>query len=76
MELLGDVSLVEARFGAFGDSANFTKDMCTVCAERSRGSKIVLDAPNGTPRCRGSCGISFKFVLEIGLVSVQGNCMV
>jgi hypothetical protein len=26
----------------------------TVCAERTRGSKIVLDVPNGTPRCWGS----------------------
>jgi hypothetical protein len=39
-----------------------TQDMCTVCTERTRGSKFVLDAPNGTPRCRGSCGITFKSV--------------
>ena len=25
-------------------------DMCTVCAERTIGSEIVLDAPDGTPR--------------------------
>ena len=36
-----------------------TQDRCTVCAECSLGSKIVLDAPDGNPRCRGSCGISF-----------------
>ena len=29
------------------------QDRCTVCAERTIGSKIVLDAPDGTPRCVG-----------------------
>jgi hypothetical protein len=27
----------------------FTQDRCTVCAERTTGSKIILDAPDGTP---------------------------
>jgi hypothetical protein len=27
-----------------------TQDKCMVCVERYIGSKIVLDAPNGTPR--------------------------
>ena len=27
-----------------------TQDKCTVCAERTIGSKIILDAPNGTSR--------------------------
>ena len=27
---------------------NFTQDKCTVCAERTIGSTIVLDAPDGT----------------------------
>ena len=26
-----------------------TQDSCTLCAERTIGSEIVLDAPNGTP---------------------------
>jgi hypothetical protein len=26
-----------------------TQDGCTVCAERTIGSKIILDAPDGTP---------------------------
>ena len=30
----------------------FMQDRCTVCAERTIGSEIVLDAPGGTPRCR------------------------
>jgi hypothetical protein len=27
-----------------------TQDRYTVCAERTIGSKIILDAPDGTPR--------------------------
>ena len=27
-----------------------TQDKCTVCAERTIGSEIVLDTPDGTPR--------------------------
>jgi hypothetical protein len=27
-----------------------TQDRWTVCAERSMGSEIILDAPSGTPR--------------------------
>ena len=27
-----------------------TQDKCTVCAEHTIGSEIVLDAPDGTPR--------------------------
>jgi hypothetical protein len=26
------------------------EDRCMVCAKHSKGSKIVLDAPDGTPR--------------------------
>jgi len=26
------------------------QDRCTVCAERTIGSEIILDAPDGTPR--------------------------
>jgi hypothetical protein len=26
------------------------QDRCTVCAEHTTGSKIILDAPDGTPR--------------------------
>jgi hypothetical protein len=28
----------------------FMKDRFTVCAERTIGSEIILDAPDGTPR--------------------------
>jgi hypothetical protein len=29
-----------------GKVLTLTQDMCTVCAERTRGSKIILDATN------------------------------
>jgi hypothetical protein len=28
----------------------FMQDRCTVCAERTIGSEIIFDAPDGTPR--------------------------
>jgi hypothetical protein len=39
-------------------------DWCTVCVEHTVGSEIVLEAPDGTPRLRGSCGILFRSILE------------
>ena len=39
-----------------------SQDPCTVCAERTIGSEIILDAPDGTLRWRGSCGISFSLI--------------
>jgi hypothetical protein len=48
--LLGDEAQVDARFGLFGDSANLELDRCTVYAERTVGSEIVLDAPDRSPR--------------------------
>ena len=51
MELLGDVGHVESCFGPFGDSANLdTRWVQKVCAERTIGSEIIMDAPDGTPR--------------------------
>ena len=50
MVLLSDEAQVVARFGPFEDSANLAQDGCMVCAERTIGSEIDLDAPNGTPR--------------------------
>jgi hypothetical protein len=46
MVLLGDEARVDARFGPFGDSANLTQDRCTVCVERTAGSKIIMDTPD------------------------------
>ena len=50
MVLLGDEAEVEAHFVVFGDSGNLDTDRCMVCAEHTIGSKIVLDANDGTPR--------------------------
>ena len=49
MVLLGDEAKVEARFCPLGNSANLDADMCMVCAKRTIGSVIVLDAPDGIP---------------------------
>jgi hypothetical protein len=35
------------------------QDRCTVCAKRTIGLEIVLDATDNTPRGRGSSGSSF-----------------
>jgi hypothetical protein len=48
MVLLDDEAQVVARFSLFGDNANLDRDMCMLCAERTTGSEIVLDAPNVT----------------------------
>ena len=50
MVLLRDEAHVEDHFGPLGDSANLDADGCTVCAKRTIGSEIILDAPDGTPR--------------------------
>jgi hypothetical protein len=38
------------------------QDSCSVCAERTIGSEIVLDAPDGTLRLQGSSGRLFRSV--------------
>ena len=43
----GDEAQVEARFGLSDIELILTQDRCTVCVERTIGSEIVLDAPNG-----------------------------
>jgi hypothetical protein len=50
-----------------------TQDRCTVCVDHTIGSEIVLDALDGTPRRRVSCGTLY---LETMLVSMQDRCMV
>ena len=59
MEFLGDVGHVESRSVCLETVFVLMEDRCTVCAKRTIGSDIILDAPDGTTRCRGSCGISF-----------------
>jgi len=50
MELLGDVVHVESRSVHLEMVLVLVQDRCMVCAERNIGSKIVLDAPDRTPR--------------------------
>jgi hypothetical protein len=50
MVLLGDKAQLEARFGPFRDGVILTQDRCTVCDESTKGSKVLLDAPDGTPQ--------------------------
>jgi len=50
MELLGDVGHVESRSVHLEMLLVLVQDRCTVCAKRTIGSDIVLDAPDGTPR--------------------------
>jgi hypothetical protein len=39
---------VDAHFIPFGMVLILTSDMCTVCTERTIGSEIILDTPDGT----------------------------
>ena len=50
MELLGDVGHVVSHLFLFGDSFSVGQDRCMVCARRTIGSKIILDALDGTTR--------------------------
>jgi len=50
MELLGDVGHVESRSVRLEMMLVLMEDWCTVCTKRTKGSDIVLDAPNETPR--------------------------
>jgi hypothetical protein len=46
---LGDEAQVKARFGPFGDSANLDVRWVHGLRGMYHSSKIILDAPNGTP---------------------------
>ena len=49
MELLVEVGPVESRLVHFHMVLVLMSDMCTVCAKRTIGLDIILDAPDGTP---------------------------
>ena len=70
MELLGDVGHVESRSVCLEMVLVLVQDRCTICTKYTIGSDIILDAPDGTPRCRGSCGISFGPFGDSGSVAV------
>ena len=50
MELLGDVGRMESRSVRLEMVLVLVEDWCMVCAKRIIGSKIHLDAPDGTSR--------------------------
>ena len=50
MVLLGDEAELEAFLVRLEIVLILTQDRCTVCAERTIGSEIILDAADGTPR--------------------------
>jgi hypothetical protein len=50
------------------------QDRCTICAKRTISSEIILDAPDGTPRFRGSSESSVR--LDIVLIFTQERCTV
>jgi hypothetical protein len=64
MELLGDVAQVKARFGPFGDHATLDAIVVHGLHRTYHRLGIELEAPNGTPRSRGSCGILFRSILR------------
>ena len=49
MEHLGDVGPVESRSVHLEMVFVLVQERCTVCAEYTIGSEIILDAPDGTP---------------------------
>ena len=59
MELLDDMGHVESLSVHFEMELVLMSDRCTICAKRTIGLDIVLDAPDGIPRWRGPCGILF-----------------
>jgi hypothetical protein len=50
MELLGDVVMAKLVSVHFEMVLVSVQDRCMVCAKRTIGLVIVLDAPDGTPR--------------------------
>jgi len=50
MVILGDVGQLESHLVRLEMEFVLVQDRCAVCAKRTIGSDIVLDAPDGTPR--------------------------
>jgi hypothetical protein len=62
MELLGDLGHVASCFGPFGDIVSVVARKVMVCVNRTKGLEIILAAPDGILRRRGSSGCSFHSV--------------
>jgi hypothetical protein len=50
VDLLCDFGHVESRFNPLVTVVVLVQDMCTVCAKRTIGIEMILDAPDSTPR--------------------------
>jgi hypothetical protein len=50
MEVLGDVGMWNLVFVNLETVLVSVQDRCMVCANRTIGLEIILDAPDGTPR--------------------------
>ena len=50
MKLLGDVGHLKSRLVRLEMVLLLVQDRCTVCAQRTIGPDVVLDAPDGNPR--------------------------
>ena len=64
MELLGDVGHVESRSVHLENVLVLMEDRCTVCAKRTIGSDIVLDAPDDVGHV-ASRSVRLKMVLVL-----------
>jgi hypothetical protein len=56
------VGHVESCFGPLEMVLALVQDKCTVCTKRFIWLEIALDAPDGTPRWRGSSESSFRSI--------------
>jgi hypothetical protein len=59
MELLGDVGHEVSRFGPFRDNVSVGARLVHGLCQTYHRLRIILDAPNGTLRRRGSIGSLF-----------------
>jgi hypothetical protein len=50
MELLGDVGMWNLLLVHLKTLLVSVQDRCMICANRTIGSEIILDTPDGTPR--------------------------
>jgi hypothetical protein len=74
MVLLRDVGLWNLTYFCVEIVLVSVQDRCTVCAKYTIGSEIILDAPDGTLRCRGSSESLVNF--EIMPILSQERCTV
>ena len=64
MELLGDVGHVESRSVHLENVLVLMEDRCMVCAKRTIGLDIVLDAPDDMGHVE-SCSVRLEMVLVL-----------